>query len=770
MRSSLHATVTVPDPIFEGYPAPTVIVDLDMRVQLVNRAARSMLQRGFGLADSFLLRRAGDVYACLVSSGGGGCGRERSCRGCVIRSSVREAFTTGDVQRTSTTLRVWRDQHEMEAHFLVSASPVEHGGKRVVVLTVEDVTDVARLKDSCARAERALRETEEQYRNLFESSADAIVALDLDGCFTDANPAALRMLGYSRDELLELTYRDVTPARWHAMNVAIMEGDVRARGCSDEYDKEYVRKDGTVIPVAVRTFTRMDAAGSAVGAWAIVRDVTERKRAEEALSRNEKWFRALIENSNDMIFVLDPDARFTFWSPSAAEALGWTAEEVLGRSRFDLVHPEDAPAIAASTRTRHKDGSWRLVESEGRNLLQDPAVKGIVVNSRDVTEQRRLEDQFRQSQKLESIGQLAGGIAHDFNNLLTVILAGAEALRHELATGAPPDVSILEDIADAGAHARDLTRRLLAFARQQVIAPVTLDLGELAVRTGKLLKRVLRDDIQLTTTVQHGLWPVRSDPGQLEQVILNLAVNARDAMPGGGTLEIEVANVELGLQQIACYPDARPGPHVHLTVRDSGQGMSPEVKARIFEPFFTTKPTGKGTGLGLATVYGIVKQSDGIISVESEPGRGTTFQIFIPRTYDAPAGTASEAPLARARGTETVFVVEDDPQVRAVAVRSLLACGYRVLTAASAREAVELADRELRLVDLLVTDVVMPDLSGPQLANALRRRRPDLRVLMVSGYAPDVVPDRSVVTDFLQKPFTAPSLAERVRAVLDARR
>jgi CheY-like chemotaxis protein len=264
---------------------------------------------------------------------------------------------------------------------------------------------------------------------------------------------------------------------------------------------------------------------------------------------------------------------------------------------------------------------------------------------------------------------------------------------------------------------------------------------------------------------------VRSDPGQLEQVILNLAVNARDAMPHGGTLEIEVANAELGPRQIARYPGSRAGPHIHLTVRDSGEGMSREVRARIFEPFFTTKPVGKGTGLGLATVYGIVKQSDGSISVESEPGRGTTFHIFIPRSDDAAVTEVSEAPASTARGTETVLVVEDDPQVRGVAVRSLLECGYRVLTAAGAREAIELADREPGPVHLLVTDVVMPDLSGRQLSHALRRRRPDLRVLLVSGYAPDLITDRSALApamDFLQKPFTASSLALRVRGVLDA--
>jgi two-component system, cell cycle sensor histidine kinase and response regulator CckA len=508
--------------------------------------------------------------------------------------------------------------------------------------------------------------------------------------------------------------------------------------------------------------------------------------AREDLLRSAERFRALIEKSTDMILVIDAEARYRFWSPSATQVLGWTAEEVLGRSAFEFIHADDrsrmvetlggllgaAGATAhALMRHQHKDGSWRHLEANARNLIDDPAVNGVVVNSRDVTEQRRLEAQFRQAQKLESVGRLAGGIAHDFNNLLTVILSGAEAMKEDLAVGSPIDPEIVAEIGAAGARARDLTRQLLAFARKQVIAPVPLDLNTVVRDSQKMLGRLLREDVELLVNLDPALWTVRCDPGQVEQVILNLAVNARDAMPGGGRLIIATGNVCVGPEDVARVPVERPGDYVMLVVRDSGAGMSPEVKAHLFEPFFTTKPKGEGTGLGLATIYGIVKQSGGHINLTSEPGEGTAFQIFFPRTHDAVVPGRPTPVSSNARGTESILVVEDDPQVREVTVRSLRAGGYRVLAAASGRDARHVAAGVLEGVRLLVTDVVMPGIDGPSLAEDLRRRHPGLRVLYVSGYAQDAIVKRGLLEPgiaFLPKPFTASSLLARVRAVLDA--
>jgi PAS domain S-box-containing protein len=513
----------------------------------------------------------------------------------------------------------------------------------------------------------------------------------------------------------------------------------------------------------------------------------ERARAVEALRGSEERFRALIENATDIITVEDAGGQTLFWSPSAVETLGWTGAEMQGRSMLDLAHADDhAPAERAmealrgkegatarvTVRVRHKDGSWRTLEIFARNRLGDPAVQGIVVNGRDLTEQRLLEEQVQQSQKLESIGRLAGGVAHDFNNLLTVILSGAESLKHEMGRDPRGDREIAEEIASAGTRARDLTRQLLAFARRQVISPVPLDLNDVLRQSHRLLERTLGEDVELTARLEPGLWPVRCDPGQIQQVILNLAVNARDAMPNGGRLTIETANVDLDDCMAALHDSAPAGPHVRLAVRDSGHGMSPEVRAHVFEPFFTTKPVGKGTGLGLATVYGIVKQNDGHILLETGPGQGTTFEILLPRTSEAElAQRPPSCPSAhRSSGTETILVVEDDAQVRDVTVRAVRSAGYRVLVASGGPDALEVAARETSL-RLLITDVVMPGMNGRDVAEALRGRRPGLRVLYVSGYTQDAIAERGVLqenVDFLQKPFTAASLLERVRAALDA--
>ncbi|HTP27930.1 MAG TPA: response regulator, partial [Anaeromyxobacteraceae bacterium] len=365
----------------------------------------------------------------------------------------------------------------------------------------------------------------------------------------------------------------------------------------------------------------------------------------------------------------------------------------------------------------------------------------------------------------------AGGVAHDFNNLLTVILAGAEALKCDLESGTPPDLEVIDEISSAGGRARDLTRQLLAFARRQVIAPVSLDLNALVRGSEKLLRRVLGEDVELVTTLQPDLWPVRCDPGQLEQVILNLAVNARDAMPSGGNLSIETTNVDADATHGALFPGMRPGPYVRLAVRDSGIGMSLEVKDRLFEPFFTTKPVGKGTGLGLATVYGIVDQSGGFIRVESEPGCGASFEILVPRTFQVAVATPTPTPPGAIRGTETVLVVEDDAQVREVTARSLRSGGYVVLAASGGRDALHLVARERTVPHLLVTDVVMPGLDGRAVADALHHHHPQMRVLYVSGHAEEAIVTRGVLEpgiEFLPKPFTASSLLARVRAVLDA--
>ncbi|MEI6224583.1 MAG: PAS domain S-box protein [Deltaproteobacteria bacterium] len=544
-------------------------------------------------------------------------------------------------------------------------------------------------------------------------------------------------------------------------------------------------------PIAARAILlALVLAPLALLAFGLLRTLTGRaiRRGEEALRTSEARFRALTEHSTDMILVFDAQKRIQYWSRSAEETLGWKADEVLGRTLQDLriIHPDDAPlleeaqqatdsdsreALPVTVRHRHRDGSWRLVEGSGRSMFHDPAVRGVVVNARDVTEQRRLEEQFRQSQKLESIGRLAGGVAHDFNNLLTVILSCSEGIREAQAEGRPVDPEDVDQIREAGERARDLTTQLLAFARKQVISPVPLDLNTVVRGSERLLRRVLGEDVELEVHAQEGLWLALCDPGQMEQLLLNLAANARDAMPKGGKLVIETRNAVVDPGPSPTSPST--GQWVYLVVRDSGAGMSPEVQERLFEPFFTTKEIGKGTGLGLATVHGIVTQNGGRVLVESAPGQGTTFEIRFPRTREdaGAAPVAAPPPVATTKGTETILVVEDDPRVRAVTVRALRGSGHRVLVAGSGAEALGILEDEPGPLHMVVTDVVMPGMSGKALVDALRTRRPGLRALFVSGYPQEVIARRGVLDsgiEFLAKPFTPATLVARVRALLDA--
>ena len=518
----------------------------------------------------------------------------------------------------------------------------------------------------------------------------------------------------------------------------------------------------------------------------ILAQAVERHLILVQLRESEERFRLLIDRSADLIAVFGPAGDIRYISASVEATLGFRPEEMIGRPAFDFVHPDDREEAArtfgvlaespggvsrVTMRHVHRDGSFRVLESSGINLIHVPAIGGIAINSRDVTERRELEEQLSQSQRLESVGRLAGGVAHDFNNILTAILGNTELLATTLPRNAEEQED-LEEIMRAALRARDFVQQLLAFARKQVLAPRVLDLNRSVRASERLLRRLLREDIALRLHLAEPLWPMKADPAQLEQVLINLAVNARDAMPEGGTITIETANVDLDADYALTHFGAlEPGPHVLLTVSDTGAGMRPEVLAHVFEPFFTTKPRGTGTGLGLATTYGIVKQSGGHIYAYSEPGIGSTFKVYFPRApqpVDEPVAVAS-APLRG--GGETLLLVEDDPSVSSVAQRFLAHAGYRVLTAATPEAALALEGRFVEPIDLLVTDVVMPGMSGRQVAEELRRRRAGLPVLYVSGYTESAIAQNGIVdagTWFLPKPFTGAALAAKVREVLDA--
>jgi two-component system cell cycle sensor histidine kinase/response regulator CckA len=510
----------------------------------------------------------------------------------------------------------------------------------------------------------------------------------------------------------------------------------------------------------------------------------QRRQAVEALRKSEERYRLLVENAADLITVIDMDGRVTFASPSVERVLGYRPEEITGHRVMDFVHGDDAgvvetaiaeamkegaPITMNDLRIRHRDGSWRIFEGSGARLAGDHAPAQLVVAARDITDRVQLRQQLQQAQRMEAVGRLAGGVAHDFNNLLTVILGYGNLLRGQVA-GNPELRQEVDEIKHAATRAATLTQQLLSFSRKQVMTLRVVDLNDSVRGMSTMLRTLAKEDIELVTRLDPALGRVRIDPGQLEQMLMNLVLNARDAMPDGGRIVIETANVDLD-DTFTHRHVVKPGPYVMLSVTDSGCGMEPEIQSRLFEPFFTTKEPGKGTGLGLSMVYGFVKQIGGSIFVYSEPGRGSTFKTYLPRIEGPAEAPVATPPSTRSlRGVETVLLVEDEHLVRTLVADILSKNGYRVLDAADARNALEISRSHRGAIHLMVTDVVMPGMSGIDLARRFDVDRPETRVLYLSGYTDDVVLRNGVLqpgTAFLQKPFTPEVLLQKVRSLLD---
>ncbi|HXF94696.1 MAG TPA: PAS domain S-box protein [Gemmatimonadales bacterium] len=752
---------------------------------------------------------------------------------------------------------------------------------------------------------------------VLEAALDPVIRIDEAGQVVYWNPQAERVFGWSRAEAMGRPLSElIIPTQYRVAHRAGLRrflevGDGPLLGQRVEITA--LHRDGHEFPVELTVVPAITE-----GRWtftAFVRDIRERHDAVEALRASERRFRALVENSSDVILLVDRDGTLRYASPSERPVLGYGPADNVGRHVFDLIHPDDAPAVlarfaealeqpgarvTAEFRARHQDGSWRWVEAVAVNRLTDPDVGGVVVNYRDITERRRseeelrrseerlrlvgratndaiwdydlatgevwwsesvqtlfgysdreiepgtafwerrlhpdererviadaraalegsgaywhaeyrfrrgdgsyaeildrayiirdasghavrmigsmmdvtarrqLEAQFRQAQKLEAVGRLAGGIAHDFNNLLTAIIGYAELLLQDLSPHDPRHADVRE-IHRAAERAAGLTRQLLAYSRKQVLQPRVLDLNDVVRSAEQLLARLIGEDVSVVTRLEPALGRVTADPNQIEQVIVNLAVNARDAMPRGGTLILETANAELDAAYAQDHGPLTPGRYVMLSVSDTGIGMDAETRSHLFEPFFTTKGPGKGTGLGLAQVYGTVKQSGGYVWVYSEPGIGTTFKIYLPRVdapAEAPARDGARQPLPG--GRETILLVEDEESVRSVARGMLRRQGYTVLEAADARQAMELAERHAGPIHLLIADVVMPEIGGREVAARITALRPEVRVLYVSGYTEDAIAHYGVLDPaaaFLEKPFTPAILARRVRELLDA--
>jgi len=603
---------------------------------------------------------------------------------------------------------------------------------------------------------------------------NAIFVGDAQARFTYVNNMACALTGRTRDELLTLTVQDVLTEASRAEAAEHMAKAMREGSAVGEFSVRHL--DGSERRCRVDA-TRVDDDTLLAYVW----DVSGHVAAMAAAAKREAQLRAIFDSAQDMIFIKDRDLRYTHANRAALEFLGCSLEEAVGRTDLDLFpgdHAKEIQTVDQRVLAGIDDKTLVMRENRGRQRILetikmpvrdgDGTVVGLCGVSRDLTEVRRMETQLRQSQQLEAIGRLAGGVAHDFNNLLTPILGYTELLKTSLADD-PAAQQDLAAIERAGCRARDLTSNLLAFSRKQVLDRCVVDLNSIIEAAQPMLKRLLRENVQIRLRLQEGLGMVRADLPQIQNVLINLSANAADAMPDGGSMTIETQDVNLGREYIKNHPGITEGQYVMLAVTDTGHGMDSETRRRAFEPFFTTKGVDEGTGLGLATVHGIVNQHRGSVEVYSESDHGTTFKIYLPRTR-AEAPEADQPERERFMGNERLLVVEDDDSVRQITETVLAKHGYRVTAVASPAAATGLAVDGAEAFDLLVTDVVMPGMNGAQLHRALGDIWPGLPAVFMSGYTANVITHHGVLPEgvrFLQKPFQPVDLLERVRGVLD---
>jgi len=650
-------------------------------------------------------------------------------------------------------------------------------------VAIQQVLEERRLREEGKRAEGELRASEIRYRRLFEAARDGILILDIDSAeIRDVNPYLTELLEFSKLELMGKKLWEIGPFR---DVLSSKEGfkELQSNGFIRYDDLPLKTRSGKSI--AVEFVSNVYLAGDQKVIQCNIRDITERKRGEESLRESEERFRATFENAGIGIALVDMQGRPFKANPILRQMLGYSEVELSRMIFTEFTHPDDRELdwglygeLTEGKRDRYEiekrflrkngDAVWGMLTV---SLIKGPSGGPVcaVVMIQDITARKLLEDQFRQAQKMEAVGRLAAGVAHDFNNLLTIIIGYSEVILDRFAADDPMRAHTAE-IKNAAERAAGLTRQLLAFSRQQVLAPQILDLNALIVNLTKLLNRLIGEDVDLVFNQGHCPATIKADPGHIEQILMNLAVNSRDAMPRGGKLTIEISPVQVDEAFSSTHISVPAGPYVMLAVSDTGCGMDKDVQAHMFEPFFTTKEQGKGTGLGLATVYGIVKQSGGHIWVYSEPGAGTTFKIYLPAVTGS-AQTAQESAVP-AGGSETVLLVEDDAGLRELA-RMVLADrgGYKVLESTAGKEALVFAEQYKGLIHLMLTDVVMPGMSGRELSEELATPRPEMKILYMSGYTDDTVVRHGVLEEgmgFLQKPFTSDSLLRKVREVLDA--
>jgi len=665
---------------------------------------------------------------------------------------------------------------------LGSLNIIEIKGEPMVLVVVTDITEHE-------RAERALRESQDRFKQVFEA-ANVGKSMTLPSGVVQVNQAFADMLGYTREELRDKTWRDLTPPEEIEAIQARLDRLASGAEASARFIKRYVHKDGSHVWADVSAAIQRDEGGKPLFFVTTVIDITEHKRADERLRQSEERFSSAFRvGPAGMTITRISDGRFVDVNDSFLEMFGLDRDEVTGRTSTELgvlQLPERGELLQAAlesgelrgaelrTYTRSGEALDLLFSSNPIELNGEPC---LVTTMIDVTARKRAEEereklqaQLSQAQKLESVGRLAGGVAHDFNNMLGVILGHAEMILDRI-DEADPLRGDLEEIREAAERSADLTQQLLGFARRQTVAPKVLDLNERVTDIVRMLRRLVGEEIDLRWSPGEGLWPVKIDPSQVDHILANLCANARDAIDGIGTITIATENRAIDDDYCSEYPDLTPGEYVLLAVSDDGRGMDAETQSHLFEPFFTTKAQGKGVGLGLATVYGMVGQNDGFINVYSEPGRGATFKIYLPRekdrTYSDLVESAEQLPI---RGREAILLVEDEPAILRMTERMLVGLGYTVVAAETPGRAIELAREHAGTIDLLMTDVILPEMNGRDLAKNILHLYPSVKRLFMSGYTADVIAHRNILDEgvhFIQKPFALKELSTKVREALD---
>jgi PAS domain S-box-containing protein len=737
--------------IFQAIGHPTLILDPQHRVIAANRVAVEKT----GISPEELLHK--HCYEVFHGTGypPGSCPMERMMK-------------SGQPQTLEMEFKA------LGGTFLVTCTPVfdDAGRLEKVIHIATDITDRK-------QTEEALRRSEQKYRSLYDNMRDGFVAVNLEGEIIEFNAAFQKLLQYRSEEIYNLTYKDITPTKWHPIEAQIIKDQVLPREYSDLYDKEYRRKDGSIFPVELRTYLIRDENGKSTGMWALIRDISNRKRWEAALQESEAKFRSFFDLSPQAAArahfetgqVADVNQKF-------CELFKTPMEEILGRTMTELGLCTEKQSKIFVNRLNESDLvdglEMDLSDRGGRifttlifaRLMQIKEDTDILIIFYDITERRKLRQHLQRAQRMEALGTLAGGIAHDFNNLLMGILGNASLMLSEMESR-ETHYEQLKNIESYVHSAAALTKQLLGFAQGGKYEVKPTNLNNLIERNARMFGRT-KKEINIHKKFQEEIWAVEVDRGQIDQVLLNLFVNAWQAMPGGGQLYIQTANVLLDKGYVKPF-EVRAGRYVKITITDTGVGMDTATQQRIFEPFFTTKEMGRGTGLGLASAYGIIKNHGGLIDVYSAKGKGTTFSIYLPV---GEKGVAEKKDLDKEilRGKETILLVDDEELIIDIGQKLLAKMGYHPLTAQGGQEAIEVYRKNVEKIDLIILDMIMPDMNGQETYDNLKKLNPAVKVLLSSGYSLNDQARKIMASGchgFIQKPFDAVKLSQKIRKICD---